>query len=85
MMADLLEGGDLSEEAGEALREATFWAGRTPRAWKTGYRKPAEMKESLRPPLPLLWRDALPTVHELASNASLSLNRVTEVLQKLLE
>ena len=84
MMVDLLEGGDLSEEAGEALREATFWAGRTLGA-ENWLPETAEMKESLHPPLPLLWRDALPTVHELASNASLPLNRVTEVLQKLLE
>lgn len=83
-MADLLEGGGLGEEAREALREATLWAGRA-LAVENRLPEPAEMKESLRPPLSLLWGDALPTLHELASSPSLPPNRVTEVLQKLLE
>jgi hypothetical protein len=82
-MADLLEGGGLSEEAGEALREATLWAGRA-LAVENRLPEPAEMKESLRPPVSLLWGDALPTLHELASSPSPSSTRVTEVLQKLL-
>ena len=82
-MADLLEGGGLSEEAGEALREATLWAGRA-LAVENRLPEPAEMKESLRPPISLLWGNALPTLHELASSPSPPPARVTEVLQKLL-
>ena len=82
-MADLLEGGGLGEEAREALREATLWAGRA-LAVENRLPEPAEMKESLRPPMSLLWGDALPTLHELVSSPSLPPTRVTEVLQKLL-
>ena len=82
-MANLLEGGGLSEEAREALREATLWTGRA-LAVEHRLPEPAEMKESLRPPVSLLWGDALPTLHELVSSPSLPPTRVTEVLQKLL-
>jgi len=80
----LLEGGGLSEEAHEALREATLWAGRA-LAVENRLPEPGEIKESLRPPMSLLWGDALSTLHELASSPSLPPTRVTEVLQKLLE
>jgi hypothetical protein len=83
-MANLLEGGGLSEEAREALREATLWTGRA-LAVEHRLPEPVEMKESLRPPISLLWGDALSTLHELASSPSLPPTRVTEVLQKLLE
>lgn len=83
-MADLLEGGGLSEEAGEALREATLWAGRA-LAVENRLPEPAEMKDSLRPPLSRLWGDALPALHELAASPSLPPAHVTAVLQKLLE
>jgi hypothetical protein len=82
-MAHLLEGGGLSEEAGEALREATLSVGRA-LAVENRLPEPGEMKESLRPPLSLIWGDALPTLHELASRPSPPPTRVTEVLQKLL-
>jgi hypothetical protein len=82
-MANLLEGGGLSEEARDALREALLWTGRA-LAVEHRLPEPAEMKESLRPPMSLLWGDALSTLHELASSPSLPPTRVTEVLQKLL-
>ena len=82
-MANLLEGGGLSEEARDALREAMLWTGRA-LAVEHRLPEPAEMKESLRPPMSLLWGDALSTLHELASSPSLPPTRVTEVLQKLL-
>ena len=82
-MANLLEGGGLSEEARDALREAMLWTGRA-LAVEHRLPEPAEMKESLRPPMSLLWGDALSTLHELASSPSLPPIRVTEVLQKLL-
>jgi superfamily II DNA or RNA helicase len=83
-MAKLLEGGGLSEEARDALREATLWTARA-LAVENRLPEPAEMKESLCPPMSLLWGDALPALHELASSRSLPPTRVTEVLEKLLE
>jgi hypothetical protein len=83
-MANLLEAGGLSEEACAALREATLWTGKA-LAVENRLPEPAEMKESFRPPMPVLWGDALPTLRELASSSSLPPTRVTEVLQKLLE
>jgi hypothetical protein len=83
-MAKLLEGGGLSEEARDALREATLWTARA-LAVENRLPEPAEIKESLRPPMSLLWGDTLPALHELASSPSLPPTRVTEVLQKLLE
>ncbi len=83
-MANLLEGGGLGEEACEALREATLWTGKA-LAVENRLPEPAEIKESLRPPVSLLWGDALPTLHKLVSSPSLPPTRVTEVLQKLLE
>jgi hypothetical protein len=81
-MADLLEGGGLGEEAREALREATLWTGKA-LAVENRLPEPTEMKESLRPPLSLLWGDAVPTLNEFASSTSPPPNRVTEVLQRL--
>jgi hypothetical protein len=83
-MANLLEDGGLSEEARDALRQATLWTGRA-LAVENRLPEPAEMKESLLPPMSLLWGEALPTLHELASSPSLPSIRLTEVLQKLLE
>jgi superfamily II DNA or RNA helicase len=82
-MASLLDGGGLSEEARDALREATLWTAKA-LAVENRLPEPAEMKESIRPPLSLLWGDALPALHELASNPSLSPSRATEALQKIL-
>ncbi|HEU4343178.1 MAG TPA: DEAD/DEAH box helicase [Candidatus Binatia bacterium] len=83
-MANLLEAGGLGEEACAALREATLWTGKA-LAVENRVPEPAEMKESFRPPMSVLWGDALPTLRELASSPSLPPTRVTEVLQKLLE
>ena len=83
-MAKLLEGGGLSEEARDALREATLWTARA-LAVENRLPEPAEMKESLRPPMCLLWGDALPVLHELASSPSQPPARVAEVLQKVLQ
>ncbi len=83
-MAKLLESGGLSEEARDALREATLWTARA-LAVENRLLEPTEMEESLRPPMSLLWGDTLPALHELASSPSLPLTRATEVLQKLLE
>ena len=63
-MANLLEGGGLSEEARDALREATLWTGRA-LAVENRLPEPAEIDESLRAPISLLWGDALPTLDEL--------------------
>ena len=82
-MASLLEGGGLSEEAREALREATLWTGRA-LAVENRLPEPGEMKESLRPPMSQLWGDALSTLHELAANAALPPTRATAILQQLL-
>ena len=83
-MANLLEAGGLSEESRDSLREATLWTGRA-MAVEHRLPEPAEIKECLRPPMSLLWGDALPTLHELASSPSLPSTRAMEVLQKLLE
>ena len=83
-MANLLEAGALSEEARDALREATLWTGRA-LAVENRLPEPAAIEESLRPPLSLLWEEALPTLHELASTPSSPTTRVTEILQRLLE
>lgn len=83
-MANLLEGGGLGEEALDALREATLWAGKALAA-ENRIPEPAEMEESLRPPISLLWGEALPILHEFAARPSLPPTRVTEILQKLLE
>jgi hypothetical protein len=83
-MANLLEGGGLSEEARDALREATLWTARA-LAVENRLPEPAEIDESLRAPISLLWGDALPILSELVSSSSLSPTRATEVLQKLLE
>ena len=82
-MANLLEDGGLSEEAGDALREAMLWTGRA-LAVENRLAEPAEMKESLRPPMSRLWGNALPTLHELASNSSLPPTRAIKVLQNFL-
>src|SRR5918996_3727849 len=78
-MANLLEAGALSEEARDALREATLWTGRA-LAVENRLPEPAAIEESLRPPLSLLWEEALPTLHELASTPSSPTTRVTEIL-----
>jgi superfamily II DNA or RNA helicase len=83
-MASLLEGGGLSEEARDALREATLWTARA-LAVENRLPEPAEIDESLRAPMSLLWGDALPTLGELVSSSTLQPTRATEVLQKLLE
>ena len=83
-MVHLLESGGLGEEAREALREATILTGRA-LAVENRLPEPAQIEEGLRPPVSLLWGDALPTLRELASNSSLPSAPVTEVLQKMLE
>ena len=83
-MARVLESGDFCEEAREALLETIHLLGRA-LAVENRLPEPAEMKESLRPPLSRMWGDALSALSELASNPSLPPARVTEVLQKLLQ
>jgi hypothetical protein len=83
-MAKLLEDAGLGEEARDALGEAAFGTAKA-LAVENRLPEPAGMKESLRPPISLLWGDALPALHELASSPSLPPIRAIEVLQKLLE
>ena len=83
-MVELLQGGGLGEEAREALREATLWTERA-LAVENRLPEPAHIEEGLRPPMSLLWGDALPTLREIAFNPSLPLSLVTQVLQKRLE
>jgi hypothetical protein len=82
-MANLLENGGLSEEAYEALREATLWTGRA-LAVENRLPEPVVVQESLRPPASHLWGEALPILSELASSSLPPPTRVMEVLQKVL-
>lgn len=82
-MANLLESGGLSEEARDALRQATLWTGRA-LAVEHRLPEPAVIDESLRAPMALLWGDALPILGELISSSTLAPTGATEVLQKLL-
>ncbi|HEY7560179.1 MAG TPA: DEAD/DEAH box helicase [Candidatus Binatia bacterium] len=83
-MAKLLDGGGLSEEANDALREATLWTAKA-LALENRLPEPKEMEESLRPPISLLWRDKLPALHELASSPVPPTARAMQALQTLLE
>ncbi|HZD39214.1 MAG TPA: DEAD/DEAH box helicase [Terriglobales bacterium] len=83
-MATLLESGGLSEEACDALREATLWTGKA-LAVENRLPEPAEIGQILRPPVSLLWKEALPVLREFASNPSQPPARAAEALQKLLE
>ena len=83
-MVNVLEGGGLNEEAREALREATLWTGKA-LAVENRLPEPAQIEEGLRPPMSLLWGEALPTVRQLVSNPSLPSSSMTEVLHKMLE
>jgi hypothetical protein len=83
-MAKLLDGGGLSEEANDALREATLWTAKA-LALENRLPEPKEMEESLRPPISLLWREKLPALHELASIPAPPTARAMQALQTLLE
>ena len=82
-MVELLQGGGLGEEAREALREATLWTERA-LAVESRLPEPAHIEEGLRPPMSLLWGDALPTLRQLVSNPLLPSSSATEVLHRLL-
>ena len=83
-MSRLLMGGELPEEARDALLEAVLWLGRA-LAVENRLPAPAELKETLRPPLALCWGDALSVIQELASDPSSPPGPVSDILQKLLQ
>lgn len=83
-MARLLIGGELPEEARDALLEGVLWLGKA-LAVENRLPAPTEFKEALRPPLALCWGDALSVIQELASHPSSPPGLASDILQKLLQ
>ena len=83
-MGRLLMGGDLNEEARDALSDTVLWLGKA-LAVENRLPVPAELQEALRPPLALCWGEALYPIQEFASRASSPLALVPDILQKMLQ
>lgn len=82
-MSRLLMGGELHEEARDALLEAAFWVGKA-LAVEHRLPVPATLEHALQPPLSLYWGEHLATLQEIASHGASVPALLPDSLQQML-